>query len=118
MQPNIVKQISLYGGMSPPPRVISRIAQRCCSKEIVVPNQTTSRPASAPNSFGSMLPMIHSELPRGAITKDWLDYVTDAYQRGVLFLDLLRRRGNEEEEITARPMATVLRFDHEVLMSG
>ena len=54
----------------------------------------------------------------GAVTKDWLEYVTDAYQRGVLYLDVLRRRGNEEEEITARPMATVLHFDHEVLMSG
>jgi hypothetical protein len=62
--------------------------------------------------------MISRQVARGAITKDWLEYVTDAYQRGVLFLDLLRRRGNEEEEITAQPMATVLHFDHEVLMSG
>ena len=42
----------------------------------------------------------------------------DAFQRSILFLDLLRQRGNEEIEITSRPMATVLRFDHEVLMSG
>ena len=51
----------------------------------------------------------------------WLqyqDYMVDAFQRSVLFLDLLRQRGNEQAEITARPMATVLRFDHEVLMSG
>lgn len=45
-------------------------------------------------------------------------YTIDAMQRGVLFLDLLRQRGNDEVEITARPMATVLRFDHEVIMSG
>ena len=44
--------------------------------------------------------------------------MVDAFQRGVLFLDLLRQRGNEEIEITSRPMATVLRFDHEVVMSG
>ena len=44
--------------------------------------------------------------------------MVDAFQRSVLFLDLLRQRGNEEIEITSRPMATVLRFDHEVLMSG
>jgi hypothetical protein len=44
--------------------------------------------------------------------------MVDAFQRNVLFLDLLRQRGNEEIEITSRPMATVLRFDHEVLMSG
>ncbi len=46
------------------------------------------------------------------------DYLVDAFQRSVLFLELLRRRGNEQKEITAQPMATVLRFDHEVLMSG
>ncbi len=46
------------------------------------------------------------------------EYLLDAAQRGVLFLDLLRRRGNEEIEITSRPLATVLRYDHEILMSG
>ena len=48
----------------------------------------------------------------------WPEYMIDAFQRSVLFLDLLRQRGNEEIEIASRPMATVLRFDHEVLMSG
>jgi Protein of unknown function (DUF3141) len=42
----------------------------------------------------------------------------DALQRSVLFLDLLRRRGNEEIEITSRPMATVLSFGHDVLIDG
>ncbi|MGA9599344.1 MAG: DUF3141 domain-containing protein, partial [Methylocystis sp.] len=46
------------------------------------------------------------------------EYMVDAFQRSVLFLDLLRQRGDEQIEITSRPMATVLRFDHEVLMSG
>jgi hypothetical protein len=46
------------------------------------------------------------------------EYVIDALQRSVLFLDLLRQRGNEQIGITSRPMATVLSFDHEVLMSG
>ena len=48
----------------------------------------------------------------------WPDYLVDAFQRSVLFLDLLRQRGNEEIEITSRPMATVLSFGHEVLMDG
>jgi len=48
----------------------------------------------------------------------WPEYMVDAFQRSVLFLDLLRQRGNEEIEITSRPMATVLRFGHEVLISG
>ena len=48
----------------------------------------------------------------------WPAYMIDAVQRSILFVDLLRRRGNEEIEITSRPTATVLRFDHEVVMSG
>ena len=48
----------------------------------------------------------------------WPEYVVDAFQRSVLFLDLLRQRGNEEIEITSHPLATVLSFGHEVLMDG
>ena len=54
----------------------------------------------------------------GSAMTAWPDYMVDAFQRSVLFLDLLRRRGNEEIEITSRPMATVLSFGHEVLMDG
>lgn len=46
------------------------------------------------------------------------EYLIDAVQRGILFLDLLRQRGDQEVEITSRPLATVLRFDHEVLIDG
>jgi hypothetical protein len=53
-----------------------------------------------------------------AVIASWPEYAVDAFQRSVLFLDLLRQRGNEEIKITSRPMATVLRFDHEVLMDG
>jgi hypothetical protein len=45
-------------------------------------------------------------------------YMTDAWQRTILLLDILRQRGNEQAEITSREMATVLTFDHEILMSG
>jgi Protein of unknown function (DUF3141) len=55
---------------------------------------------------------------RTTIAQDWLEYFIDACQRSVLYLDVLRRRGNEQKEITARPMATVLRFDYELLMTG
>ncbi|MGC9271393.1 DUF3141 domain-containing protein [Acidiphilium sp.] len=53
-----------------------------------------------------------------AMMKAWPPYMIDALQRSILFVDLLRRRGNAETEITSRPTATVLRFDHEVIMSG
>ncbi len=48
----------------------------------------------------------------------WPEYMIDAFQRSALFFDLLRQRGNDEIEITSLPMATVLRFGHEVLMDG
>jgi len=54
----------------------------------------------------------------GSVMTAWPEYMVDALQRSVLFLDLLRQRGNEEIEITSRPMATVLSFRNEVLLSG
>jgi uncharacterized protein DUF3141 len=80
-------------------------------------SQVVSKPASASSPFALGLPVGPSPLT-ATTERDWLEYVTDACQRGVLYLDLLRRRGNQEKEITARPMATVLHFDYEVLMSG
>ena len=59
-----------------------------------------------------------SQATPGDLLKCVPDYVIDAVQRSVLFVDLLRQRGNEQIEITSRPMATVLSFGHEVLMDG
>jgi hypothetical protein len=61
---------------------------------------------------------IPTAVPFGKVMAAWPAYMIDALQRSVLFLDLMRQRGNEEIEITSRPLATVLRFDHEVLMDG
>ena len=82
--------------------------------------EKSSRPAPAMNPFGQGLPTFPSPSAGsfGNLMTTWPEYMVDAFQRGVLFLDLLRQRGNEEIEITSRPMATVLRFDHEVVMSG
>ena len=80
----------------------------------------TSKPAVAVNLFGLALPAFPS--PFNASCGNFMtagpEYVVDAVQRSVLFLELLRQRGNEQIEITSLPMATVLRFEHEVLMSG
>ena len=73
-----------------------------------------SKLASAANPFGFTAPAV----PSGNFMTAWPEYMVDAFQRSVLFLDLLRQRGNEEIEITSRPMATVLSFGHEVLMDG
>src|SRR5271170_863267 len=82
--------------------------------------RSISKPASATSPFGLewlVFPKV-SAAPAGNLAISWPEYMVDAFQRSILFLDVLRQRGNEEIEITSRPMATVLRFDHEVLMSG
>jgi uncharacterized protein DUF3141 len=89
-------------------------------REIKMVDELISKPASATSTLRLELlsfPKL-SPAPSGNLMTSWPEYMVDAFQRSVLFLDLLRQRGNEEIEITSRPMATVLRFDHEELMSG
>ena len=83
-------------------------------------NQLMPKPTSAPSRFSEELFAFSnpSSASSANFVTAWPEYMVDAFQRNVLFLDLLRRRGNEEIEITSRPMATVLRFDYEALMSG
>ena len=78
-----------------------------------------SKPASVMNPFGLGWPAFPNSAALSSSPMTALpEYMVDALQRSVLFLDLLRQRGNEEIEITSRPMATVLRFEYEELMSG
>ena len=83
-------------------------------------DDSISKPASAMKPIDLDLPAFsnRSAPSSGNFATSWPEYLTDALQRNVLFLELLRQRGNQEIEITSKPMATVLRFDHEVLMSG
>ena len=82
--------------------------------------QKSAKPASATNPLGiELLSFPKPSAPSlGNPFTALPEYMVDAFQRNVLFLNLLRQRGNEEIEITSRPMATVLRFEHEELMSG
>src|SRR5271157_6522532 len=83
-------------------------------------NQSISKAGPAEHTPGPQLVTLPNpfETAHGNIMTAWPEYLVDAFQRSVLFLDLLRQRGDEEIEITSRPMATVLRFGHEVLMDG
>jgi pimeloyl-ACP methyl ester carboxylesterase len=47
-----------------------------------------------------------------------LDYAADFWQRSILLLDILRQRGNKQEEMTARPINAVLIYDYEIIMRG
>ena len=46
------------------------------------------------------------------------EYVRDFWQRSVLFLDILRQRGNQREEMLAHSVASVLIYDSELVMRG
>jgi hypothetical protein len=48
----------------------------------------------------------------------WFEYLNDACQRSVLFLDIMRQRGDQQASMAAQPMATVLRYKTEQLLSG
>jgi hypothetical protein len=72
---------------------------------------------AATTSRSLIFPSLFATAP-GNIMTAWPEYMVDALQRSVLFLDLLRQRGNEEIEITSRPLATVLSFRHELVMDG
>jgi len=50
--------------------------------------------------------------------KDLLEYLVDAGQRTVLYLDVMRQRGNQYEEHMAQTAPNVLQFDHELILSG
>ncbi len=75
-------------------------------------SETTREPPTAPRKRGPGDALAAGALPTLP------DYMIDAVQRSALFLDLLRQRGNEEVEITSRPLATVLRYDHEAVIEG
>lgn len=46
------------------------------------------------------------------------DYARDFWQRSVLFLDILRERGNQREEMLAHGVTSVLSYDTELVMRG
>lgn len=47
-----------------------------------------------------------------------IDYATDFWQRSLLFLDILRQSGNQQAEMTSRPVDAVLMYDYEILLRG
>ncbi len=46
------------------------------------------------------------------------EYVTDCWQRSLLFLDILRQSGNQQAEMTSRPINAVAIYDYEIILRG
>ena len=56
--------------------------------------------------------------PQLELMKDWSEYLVDSAQRAVLFWDVLRQRGNNFLENSARGEPPVLMFGYDVLIDG
>jgi len=50
--------------------------------------------------------------------KEWTEYMIDAGQRGVLYWDVMRRRGNQYLERMAVKVPHVLQFNHHLVLDG
>lgn len=46
------------------------------------------------------------------------EYVIDFWQRWLIFLDILRQSGNQQAEMTSRPVNAVLIYGHELILKG
>jgi len=76
------------------------------------------RAQSLLKDFGSLVDIVSDAQAQQRIGQDFVEYVRDAYQRAVLTLDTLRKRGDifiAHEEQGCPP---VLIYEHEVVMDG
>lgn len=62
--------------------------------------------------------ILQNKIPLSPAAKEFQDYLTDFSQRSVLFMDIMRKRGNQAVEMSSNNGATVLSFDFEILMDG
>ena len=59
-----------------------------------------------------------SRLPTLGLIEDAVDYYIDADQRWILFLDILRRRGNNYFQRREKGQPPVLIFDYDIILDG
>lgn len=83
-----------------PPRVIEEVSGRISE--------------AAPTALNEYARVWQASVPPSAFN----DYARDFWQRSVLFLDILRQRGNQREEMLAHGAASVLSYDSELVMRG
>ena len=77
---------------------------------------TATIPLQAPTA-PKMLEELSGQIGKLAPTA-FNEYVRDFWQRSVLFLDILRQRGNQREDMLAHGVTSVLMYDSELVMRG
>jgi pimeloyl-ACP methyl ester carboxylesterase len=65
-----------------------------------------------------MTPVLAGPAGIAGLAADWQAYAVDAMQRGVLFLDTLRERGNAFIERAQQGLPPVLHFDYEMVVDA
>lgn len=66
----------------------------------------------------NQLQQFSGNFPLSASAKEFNDYLKDYLERSVLFMDVMRKRGNQMMDMTHNNSATVLNFEHKVIMDG
>ncbi|MGL4406147.1 MAG: DUF3141 domain-containing protein, partial [Notoacmeibacter sp.] len=73
--------------------------------------------SNSKEALTAAFPKQQSQTPAD-LWKQWFDYGTDAWQRSVLTMDVLRQRGNAYNEVEKAGAEPVLDFDYEIVMDG
>lgn len=85
---------------------------------MTAPDAKTERPVAVPSTpFSCFEPFLKLN-PAYVLGKQYTDYCIDAWQRSILFLDILRQRGNIHFEYQAQSAPNVLNFKSVVLIDG
>ena len=86
-----------------PPRVLEELS-----------SEIREAAPSGLNKLSEHMRVWEKAVPSTAFT----EYARDFWQRSVLFLDILRRRGNQHEAMLAHGVTSVLIYDSELVMRG
>jgi len=76
------------------------------------------RAQSLLKDYGSLVDIVRDAQAQQRIGQDFTEYVRDAWQRAVLTLDTLRKRGDIFLEHEAQGCPPVLAYDYEVVVDG
>jgi hypothetical protein len=87
----------------PPPRVLEELS-----------SQIGSKASTAINELSEHARAWEKSVPSSAFG----DYLRDSWQRSVLFMDILRQRGNQHNEMVLHGVSSVLIYDSELIMRG
>src|SRR5262249_45678779 len=109
---------SSAGGGSPSRAPACRVARKpvlVVKEDLIVAETLTAKVAQPAPQRPPANSFVNVDMPGPAALNE---YALDFWQRSLLFLDILRQRGNAREEMLARGASSVLIYDTELVMRG